>query len=64
MLQEVLARGRTVLLVTHQLKTAESADHIVFMEQGSVVEEGTHQELMARKEHYYRLNRERITDSR
>ncbi|KAM4525432.1 antigen peptide transporter 2 [Odontesthes bonariensis] len=62
-LQEVLARGRTVLVVTHQLKTAESADHIVFLEQGSVVEEGTHQELLARKEHYYRLNRERITDS-
>ncbi|KAF1373547.1 hypothetical protein PFLUV_G00240050 [Perca fluviatilis] len=57
-LQEVLARGRTVLLVTHQLKTAEKADHIIFMEKGAVAEEGTHQELMAKRERYYRLKEE------
>ncbi|XP_034414671.1 antigen peptide transporter 2 [Cyclopterus lumpus] len=57
-LQEVLARGRTVLVVAHQLKTAEKADHIVFLEKGVVVEEGTHRQLMARRGRYHRLKEE------
>ncbi|KAL6094480.1 uncharacterized protein ACO6RY_15881 [Pungitius sinensis] len=57
-LQEVLARGGTVLVVAHQLKTVETADHIVFMEKGAVVEEGTHQELMAKRGRYHRLKEE------
>ncbi|XP_044035949.1 antigen peptide transporter 2 [Siniperca chuatsi] len=57
-LQEVLARGRTVLVVAHQLKTVEKADHIIFIEKGEVVEEGTHQELMAKRGRYHRLKEE------
>lgn len=57
-LQEVLARGQTVLVVAHQLKTVEKADHIIFIEKGEVVEEGTHQELMAKKGRYHRLKEE------
>lgn len=57
-LKEVLARGRTVLVVAHHLKTVEKADHIVFIENGEVVEEGTHQELMAKKGRYHRLKEE------
>uniref|UniRef100_G3NJC8 Transporter associated with antigen processing, subunit type t, teleost specific n=1 Tax=Gasterosteus aculeatus aculeatus TaxID=481459 RepID=G3NJC8_GASAC len=57
-LQEVLARGGTVLVVAHQLKTVETADHIIFMEKGAVVEEGTHRELMAKRGRYHRLKEE------
>ncbi|XP_068592929.1 antigen peptide transporter 2 isoform X2 [Cebidichthys violaceus] len=57
-LQEVLARGRSVLVVAHQLKTVEQADHIVFIEKGAVVEEGTHRELMAKRGRYHRLKEE------
>ncbi|XP_059180929.1 antigen peptide transporter 2 [Centropristis striata] len=57
-LQEVLARGRTVLVVAHQLNTVEKADHIVFMEKGEVVEEGTHRQLMDRRGRYHRLKEE------
>ncbi|CAN9508677.1 unnamed protein product [Ophioblennius macclurei] len=52
-LQEVLARRRTVLVVSHQLETVEKADHIIYLEGGEVVEEGTHQQLMARRGRYY-----------
>ncbi|XP_039991643.1 antigen peptide transporter 2 isoform X2 [Xiphias gladius] len=57
-MQEILSCGRTVLLVAHQLKTVEKADHIIFMEKGLVVEEGTHQELMAKRGRYHRLKEE------
>ena len=46
---------RTVLFITHRLKTLEAADIIVMMDQGRVVEQGTHQELMERQERYYWL---------
>ncbi|KAM6951865.1 antigen peptide transporter 2 [Aplochiton taeniatus] len=58
--QAVLAgsAGQTVLIVAHRLETVEKADHIIFMEDGTVVEQGTHQELMARKGRYHRLKEE------
>ncbi|KAM6896941.1 antigen peptide transporter 2 [Xenentodon cancila] len=62
-LQDVLARGRTVLIVAHQLRTVETADHIIVMEKGSVVEEGTDPELMAKKGHYYRLKEELFSEA-
>lgn len=57
-LREVLSAGRTVLVVAHQLKTVEKADHIIFLERGEVVEKGTHQELMSKRGRYYRLKEE------
>ena len=46
---------RTVFFITHRLKTLEAADIIVMMDQGRVVEQGTHPELMDLKERYYWL---------
>ncbi|KAM9831171.1 antigen peptide transporter 2 [Neosynchiropus ocellatus] len=57
-LKEVVSRGLTLLVVAHQLKTVEQADHIIFMEKGQVVEEGTHQQLMAKGGRYHRLKEE------
>lgn len=48
-------RGRTVFFITHRLATVKNADVIVVMEQGVVVEQGTHQKLMALKGRYYCL---------
>jgi len=47
--------GRTVFFITHRLTTIQNADIIIMMDQGSVVEQGTHKELMALKGRYYCL---------
>ncbi|MEA5510747.1 peptidase domain-containing ABC transporter [Crocosphaera sp. UHCC 0190] len=46
---------RTVFFITHRLGSIRSADVIVMMDSGSVVEQGTHEELMAMKGRYYYL---------
>jgi HlyB family type I secretion system ABC transporter len=47
--------GRTVFFITHRLSTIRSADVIVMMDKGLVVEQGTHNDLMALKGRYYCL---------
>lgn len=52
---EKASRGRTTLVVSHRLSTITNADKIVYIEKGVVAEQGTHEELMAKKDHYYNL---------
>ena len=51
----VLARGRTVITIAHRLSTAERADRVAVMEHGHLVEIASHDELVARGDHYARL---------
>ncbi|WP_257812827.1 ATP-binding cassette domain-containing protein [Burkholderia glumae] len=50
-----LAEGRTSIVVAHRLSTVVDADWILVMEHGSVVEQGTHRELLARDGVYARM---------
>ena len=50
-----LMRGKTSFVIAHRLSTIQNADKILVMEHGDVMEQGTHEELMARKGVYYKL---------
>ena len=50
-----LMQGRTTFVIAHRLSTIRRADQILVMEQGQIVERGTHRELFARHGRYYEL---------
>jgi ATP-binding cassette subfamily B protein len=50
-----MGRGRTVLTIAHRLSTIADADRIVVLEAGEIVEEGTHEALLARQGRYFSL---------
>jgi len=52
--------GKTVVIVAHRLSTVKDADHIVVLDKGSIVEEGTHQTLTKMKGYYYQLVRNQL----
>lgn len=47
--------GRTTIIVAHRLSTIRGADLIVVIDQGKVVEKGSHKDLMTIKGHYFKL---------
>jgi ATP-binding cassette subfamily B protein/subfamily B ATP-binding cassette protein MsbA len=50
-----LMEGRSSFIIAHRLSTIVNADQIVVLDQGQIVERGTHQELLARQGRYYQL---------
>lgn len=61
-LDEVM-KGRTTLVIAHRLSTIEKADLILVMDQGSIVERGTHAELLAAAGNYARLHAQQFSDN-
>lgn len=50
-----LAKEKTVLVISHRLANVKEAQQIYVMNKGRVIEAGTHEALMARREHYYKM---------
>jgi len=59
---DVLMRGRTTIVIAHRLSTIEHCDRIVVLERGTIVEQGTHAELLARGGTYARLASRQFRD--
>ena len=52
---ENFVKNKTVIVVTHRLLTIKNMDYIIVMKKGSIVEQGTHKDLMDLKSEYYSL---------
>jgi ATP-binding cassette subfamily B protein len=53
-----LVAGRTAIVIAHRLSTIQHADRILVMEYGRIVEQGTHDELLAAEGRYWQLYRD------
>ncbi|MEK4510414.1 ABC transporter ATP-binding protein [Paenibacillus anaericanus] len=60
---EVLKRGRTTFIIAHRLSTIRSADQILVLHRGQIVEQGTHEELLAHGGRYYQMYRLQLGSS-
>lgn len=63
--QQALANcpKQTLLVIAHRLKTIEKADQIVVIDQGVIVEQGGHQELMEKEGYYYKMKEKLFTEN-
>ena len=50
-----LTQGKTVLMIAHRLTTVQDADSIVVVDNGKIVEQGTHKELLSEEKYYHRM---------
>ena len=58
-----LTKNKTIIMIAHRLKTVEHADQIIVLAQGRIVEQGKHQELLAKQGLYNRFIQERRSAS-
>jgi ABC-type bacteriocin/lantibiotic exporter with double-glycine peptidase domain len=56
----MILKGRTTLVIAHRLSTIRAADKILVLDRGILIEQGTHNELIAKKGHYYYFNQQQL----
>lgn len=59
-----LMQGKTTLIISHRISTVKTADHILVLEEGVLVEEGTHESLMNLKGVYYDLYQKQLNEDK
>jgi ATP-binding cassette subfamily B protein len=66
LVQQALAKllaGRTSLVIAHRLSTIRAADEVLVLDAGRVIERGTHQQLLARRGHYFDLYQQQFAEA-
>ncbi len=58
---KTILKERTSIIIAHRLSTVRNADLILVLDRGLLVESGTHDELIAKKGHYYYLNQQQLS---
>ncbi len=59
-----LRKGKTTIIIAHRITAIQSADNIIFLENGAVKEQGTHKELLKRKSAYYELYQKQLIEKK
>ncbi len=59
---EVAMEGRTTIVIAHRLSTIENADSIIVMDDGAIIEQGNHQQLLAKGGRYAELYQKKFTE--
>jgi HlyB family type I secretion system ABC transporter len=60
---KTILKGRSSVIIAHRLSTVRNADLILVLDRGVLVEKGTHDELIAKKGHYYYLNQQQLSQA-
>lgn len=58
-----LYKNKTIIFISHRLSTIKNVDEIIFINDGKIVEQGTHNELIKNKGYYYRLYQDQLNVS-
>jgi ATP-binding cassette, subfamily B, multidrug efflux pump len=58
-----IMKGRTSVIISHRVSSVKTADHIIVLDQGRIIERGTHNELLDAKGQYYELHRMQLLEA-